>query len=78
MKIKVTYKDPDGPYESLKDAAYESLKEIIFGLSNKEAVRLIQDRTDEMYQTLVETVGSSEYITIEIDTETKTAVVLKD
>lgn len=77
MKFTVTFKDPDGPYESIREAAANSLKGIK-GLSADERESLLETRIEELNEACSKWFSYSEYVSIEIDTEADTATVLKD
>ena len=75
MKIRITLKDPDGVYDSIKEATSESLLENKF-IDEKEreaAYDLRKDRLDNMCSKFIE---YGEYVTIEIDTDDGTAIVI--
>lgn len=60
MKFRITMKDPDGVFESIEDAVKADLP----------------DRHYEYEQMIKPWFRFSEYITVEIDTEAKTCVVV--
>jgi hypothetical protein len=74
MKIKVTLKDPDGFYESIQEAVNDSLKEL--NLSPREKSTIEEVRVEETNNFLSKWVKYGEYVTIEFDTEEKTATVV--
>jgi hypothetical protein len=76
MKIKITFKDPNGVSDSIERAAIESVEEIS-GISADEREDLKNTRREEIEDSIKAFVEYSEYVTIEIDTETNTATVLK-
>lgn len=75
MKIKIHLKDPDGFYESIQQSVKESLKELS-SLSPREKESIEEVRTEEVNDFLGKWVEYGEYVTLEFDTEAKTAVVL--
>ena len=75
MKFRVTMKDPDGPYDCIKDAAAESLK-AIGGLSDDEREALIEKRRETLSVFADRFMEYGEYITVEFDTEAGTATVV--
>lgn len=76
MKIKLCLKDPDGVYESQMAAVRSQLSEIS-ALSEKERDLLMEARLTELQESMETWVKWNEYVSIEIDTETRTATVLK-
>lgn len=74
MKIKITLKDPDGVYESIKEAAETSVS-AVDGLSKKEREELAETRAEQIKEDCGKWVEWGEYVTIEIDTEAGTATV---
>lgn len=76
MKLKITLKDPDGVYISLRDAARESVKSLD-GLTKDEFVELIDSRQEAFQKQCEPWVKWGEYVTIEIDTDENTATVCK-
>ena len=73
MKVKLFLKDPDGVYESVKDAVQATLPD---GLSEDEAKDLLKGRTEDTHEKLKKWVEWKEYVTVEIDTDTGEARVL--
>ena len=76
MKIKITLKDPDGVYESIKDAADSSAGDAE-GLDDGELEELAESRREKLEQQCKPWIEYGEYVTIEIDTDEGTAKVLK-
>lgn len=76
MKHRITFKDPDAPYKAIRDAARDELKKIT-GLSDDERESLEENRHGKLSELCSEWIEYGEYVTIEIDTEAKTAVVVK-
>ena len=75
MKISLTFKDPDGVANSLKDAVVDSLSDMKDSLSKREFDQLVEIRMEEAGNSLSKWVEYSEYITVEIDTDNGTATV---
>lgn len=73
MKVKLFLKDPDGVWESVKDAVQETLPE---GLSEDEAEALLKSRMEDTHQKLKKWMEWKEYVTVEVDTDTGEAHVL--
>ena len=73
MKIKITFKDPDGVYDSITQAARGSLPA---GLSAGERDAIMERRYEEATRQLRLWIKYGEYVTIEFDTDAKTATVL--
>ena len=76
MKFKVTLKNPDDFYEAFRDAAQSSLDEIE-GLEQAEVEELVEKRHAKISEQCREWVKYGEYITIEFDTDARTATVCK-
>lgn len=75
MKIKIQFKDPDAPYDAIRESAKEQIA-AIKGISEDEAESLIDKRHDQIEENLKKWIAFGEYITIEFDTEAKTAIVV--
>lgn len=75
MRFKVTFKDPDGPYEAIQDAAASQVK-AIEGLDEDERESLIQSKADKLTAAARKWFRYGECVTIEIDTEAGTATVI--
>lgn len=76
MKIRITLKDPDGFYESVKEAVKESL-EALTDLDTDEKESLFEHRMEKVWEQLEPWVEYQEYVTLEFDTEKGTAEVVK-
>jgi hypothetical protein len=74
MKLKITLKDPDGVYEAIRIAAKDSLSEIE-GLDESEREELLEARHQKLSEQCADWIEFGEYVTIEIDTDAKTASV---
>jgi hypothetical protein len=75
MKIKIQLKDPDGVYDSIKEAARKSVREIK-ELTEEEQSALEEKRHQDLASKCRKWIEYGEYVTIEIDTETGEAIVL--
>ena len=75
MKIRITLKDPDGVYESLKDATEESARGNTF-FDKAETDAFLEERRERIGALCSKWVEYGEYVTIEIDTDAGTARVL--
>lgn len=76
MRFTITFKDPDGVYDSIRSAAYDSVNDIE-GLDDEEKESLVIDRHEVLSDFASKWIGWSEYITIELDTDAKTARVVE-
>ena len=70
-------KDPDGPYECIRDAASDSLKKLD-GLSDDERESLKDKRAEELTKFAGKWMKYGEYVTVEFDTEAGTATVVPE
>lgn len=77
MKFKITFKDPDGVYESMRDAARNSV-DLIEGMQPDKKEELIELRYESMYELCRQWVKYGEYITVEIDTDHNTIEVIRN
>ena len=75
MKFKVTFKNPDGFWDSVEDAVEESLSGNTF-FSEKEAEATYDARRDIIQDAIRKYVAFEECITIEFDTTAGTATVV--
>lgn len=75
MKFKVTMKDPDILYEAAREAVEEGLADIA-GLTDQERATLLDRRVEEARVIADKWFEFGESVTIEIDTEAKTCVVV--
>lgn len=74
MKFRVTMKDPD----VLDDAIREALESTAFdGMSEKEVELVRDDRAEACRNLCNRWFEYGEYLTVEIDTEAKTCVVVE-
>lgn len=74
MKFQITMKDPDGVYDSKQQAVEDSLEELDISEQEKEA--LMEMRMAEVDAGLSKWFRYGEYVTIEVDTDAGTAVVV--
>ena len=74
MKFTVTMKDPDGVFACITEAVTEEVEKIK-GLSEDEREALIEQRTDEVKDTMKKWFEYSEYLRVEIDTDAVTCIV---
>jgi len=74
MRLIIQFKDPDGVYDGVHDAVKESLPE---GLSQQEQDALMDLGEEELIDELQQWIKNSEYIRVEFDTGTGTAVILR-
>jgi hypothetical protein len=75
MKFTITFKDPDGVYESLDAAAKESVNDK--SLLPAERKALVAARRVTLDAAIKPWVEYGEYLNVEIDTAAGTATVLK-
>lgn len=73
MKFRVTMKDPD----TLSDAINEAAKKMLAAVEGMDTDRelLVERRCEELSTLANNWFEYGEYVTIEIDTEAKTAIV---
>lgn len=78
MKFRVTFKDPDGVYDSISASIFDQLAKFdLRGELSEEIEEHAKDGLREELEDFIRPwVKYGEYITIEFDTETKTAVVV--
>ena len=75
MKIKITVKDPDGVYDSINATVKNSVA-LIAGLDDDEREEMEESRAESVGEKLSKWIEYGEYITVEFDTETETAIVV--
>lgn len=74
MKFKVTMKDPDTLSDAINEAVEAQIKEI--GITDKDEIEALTEKRVEKVRDLCGLwFEYGEYVTIEIDTEAKTATV---
>jgi hypothetical protein len=77
MKITITLKDPDGVYDAVHDAVMNEVEQFE-GLYPEEQAELIESRTERIFEDLSPFIVYGEYISVEIDTDTQQARVLRE
>lgn len=75
MKFQIQMKDPDGVSDSIEEAAKKSASEVQ-GLSDEEREELIDSRANSFSKIIERWFEYQEYLTVEIDTDTKTISVV--
>lgn len=78
MKFKITMKDPDAAFEAIRDAVgleIEKLKSTGI-ISLDEADELSESRQRKVSESISKWLKYGEYLTVEFDTESGTAVVI--
>mgnify|MGYP000906732857 CR=1 FL=1 len=76
MKFRITLKDPDGVYESVRGAVSAQVH-AIDGLTPDEREKLIDARKDRLLADLSPWIDGEEYLTVEVDTEPMACTVVK-
>jgi len=77
MKIRITFKDPDGVDVSLEDWLNSWALEKLSGESEELKEIMIEKKSDEIKEKIRPWVEYGEYITIEFDLDEQTASVVK-
>lgn len=72
MKVRIQFKDPDAAHDAIRDAVKALPRPE--GVTAEEWEPICESRIDAT--DLSKWIEWGEYVTVEIDTETKTAVVL--
>ena len=75
MIFRITVKDPDGVANSMQEAARRSIEDVNIDDENEREL-LIDSRREQLDELASTWIEYEEYITIEIDTEANTAVVV--
>lgn len=75
MKFRVQFKDPDVVHDAAVEAAEAELEKME-SLDQEEREQLLDSRAEKLTDFASTWVKYGEYITIEFDTEAKTAVVV--
>lgn len=75
MKLRIVMKDPDGVSNSVSDAVHDSVNEL--GLPRNESDAVLEARMETVNRVLQRWFRWNEYVTIEVDTDTGTAVVVE-
>lgn len=76
MKFTVTMKDPDKLHDAIADAVTADLDKIS-GLDAEDREALFETRREAVSKITSKWFQYGEYLTVEIDTEAKTATVIK-
>lgn len=76
MKLTITFKDPDGVYECIRQTVEEQLRDVE-GIDDEERESLAEDRKESIEESISKWVKYREYITIEFDTDAGTATVVR-
>lgn len=74
MKFSVTMKDPDTLHDAITDAVDADVGKL--GLSEEEAERVCELRRDKIQEVCSQWFEYGEYLTVEIDTDSVTAIVV--
>lgn len=78
MKIIIKLKDPDGVYESIQQIVDQEVEKLVEASNGLLKAGDVEDTVGEKIREMTRSfVDSGEYVTIEIDTNTNTARVLK-
>ena len=77
MKFTITMKDPDGVWESVDEAARESIGRMLPNLEEEERKPILEQRKDILNNQIRKWFEYGEYLRVEIDTEANTATVLE-
>ena len=75
MIINITLKDPDGVYDSIREAAREQVANI-GNLTPRDAEVLEDKRHKQISESLKPWIEYGEYVRLQIDTEAKIATVI--
>lgn len=75
VKIQVTMKDPDCLHDAIRDAVKEDVEKVT-GIFERERENLIEDRIEEVGKACARWFQWGEYLTVEIDTDAQTAIVI--
>jgi ferredoxin-NADP reductase len=76
MKIKITMKDPDVLQDAIEEAVKEEVKSME-NLSDDEKELVVESRKEKASSVCGKWFRYGEYLTVEVDTENKTCVVLE-
>lgn len=74
MKIKVTMKDPDTLQDAIEEAVKKDLSDL--GLDQDELESVMEKRCEKVTTLACKWFEYGEYLTVEIDTDAKTCVVV--
>jgi hypothetical protein len=76
MMFRIHLKDPDGVYDSLKDAVDESFAQLAEALDEDELEAAKEARREKFRAAMAKFFKYSEYLSVELDTEAGTCVVI--
>jgi dihydroneopterin aldolase len=68
-------KDPDCLHDAIRDAVKEDVEKVT-GIFERERENLIEDRIEEVGKACARWFQWGEYLTVEIDTDAQTAIVI--
>lgn len=77
MKFRMSMKDPDSLHDAIKLAAENEVAELE-GIDDEERKDLVESRRAKAKEVCRTWFRYGEYLTVEIDTEAKTCVVVKE
>ncbi len=75
MKFRVMFKDPDGPMDSIQEAATEYVNSLT-GIDEDDKESLIESRVEKIKKVTDKFFEYGEYVELEVDTDAKTCVVI--
>ena len=75
MKFRVTMKDPDTLHDAINESVTEEVNDLNWSKAEKEGA--VEIRAESIREVCKAWFKWSEYLTVEIDTEAKTCVVVK-
>jgi hypothetical protein len=78
MKFRITLKDPDGFYEGIDEATFASVKSHLGEDPDSDVEEAVSNVARQKIEDFIEKwVEYGEYVTLEFDTDTGTAVVVE-
>jgi len=77
MKFRVTMKDPDVLHDAIQEAVAECAAALT-GIDEDERPAVAEKRCEKVAELCGTWFGYDEYLTVEIDTDAKTCVVIPD
>jgi hypothetical protein len=77
MKFRIMLKDPDGVWESVREAAEASMKDVP-AIDGREREDLIEGRVEKLFDVCGRWLEYKEYLTVEVDTDQGTCVVVEN
>lgn len=78
MKFRVTMKDPDTLHDAIEEAVKEDLNKMVPQLDEDEKYAVAEKRVMKVGDLCSMWFKWSEYLTVEIDTDAKTCVVIPE